>query len=75
MREIDDELCHHTDSSGWEISVWPLQLDQVLEVEWAKKIIEHDSLVATVAEKGLNEGMSFSSMKNFDSFWEWFSPN
>ena len=26
IREIDDELCHHTDASGWEITVWPLQV-------------------------------------------------
>ena len=26
IREIDDELCHHTESAGWEISVWPLQV-------------------------------------------------
>ena len=26
MREIDDELCHHTDMGGWNIKVWPLQV-------------------------------------------------
>ena len=26
IREIDDELCHHTDAAGWEITVWPLQV-------------------------------------------------
>ena len=30
IREIDDELCHHTDASGWEITVWPLQVQCVL---------------------------------------------
>ena len=26
IREIDDELCHHTDMAGWEITVWPLEV-------------------------------------------------
>ena len=25
IRQIDDELCHHTDASGWDITIWPLQ--------------------------------------------------
>lgn len=72
--EIDDELCHHTESSEWGVTVWPLQPDQELEVEWSKKIIENNSLVSKEAS-GLNEEMQFTSMKNFDAFWEWFSPN
>ena len=72
--EIDDELCHHTDSSGWEIIVWPLQPDQNLEVEWAKKIVEHEALTSK-EETGLNEDMEFSSATAFDKFWDWFSPN
>jgi len=72
--EIDDELCHHTDSSGWEITVWPLQPDQNLEVEWAKKNIEHDALNSR-EEKGLTEDMKFTSISNFDKFWDWFAPN
>ena len=26
LREIDDELCHHTSMAGWNLSVWPLQV-------------------------------------------------
>lgn len=26
MREIDQELCHHTNMGGWELVVWPLQV-------------------------------------------------
>ena len=73
IREIDDELCHHTDASGWDITVWPLGPLQNLEVEWSKKIIEHDSL--QTKETGLNHDMKFTSMTNFDLFWQWFSPN
>lgn len=75
MREIDDELCHHTESSGWEISVWPLQPDQDLEAEWAKKIIENNSLSSREESGKLNETLPFSSMNAVDKFWEWFSPN
>ena len=28
IREIDDELCHHTEMSGWEINVWLLQVSR-----------------------------------------------
>ena len=75
ISEIDDELCHHTEAAGWEITVWPLQPDQQLEVEWGKKMIEHESLTSKEKEKGLNEEMEFDSIKRFDEFWDWFSPN
>ena len=26
IRELDDELCHHTGIAGWEIMVWPIQV-------------------------------------------------
>ncbi len=73
--------------------MWPLEPGQVLEVEWAKKIVEHDALVQKTplpetvrvvqgaAEQvegqhhGQNEAMTFTTIKNFDSFWDWFSPN
>ena len=74
ISEIDDELCHHTDMSGWEITVWPLQPDQNLEVEWAKKNIEHDALNSR-EERGLTEDMRFTSTTSFDKFWDWFAPN
>ena len=72
--EIDDELCHHTDSSEWEITVWELQT-QDLEVETAKKVIEQEALVTKESQKGLTEKINFTSMAAFDKFWEWFSPN
>lgn len=30
IREIDDELCHHTDAAGWDITVWPLQVPAIV---------------------------------------------
>lgn len=29
MREIDQELCHHTGIAGWDLVVWPLQVCSV----------------------------------------------
>ena len=26
IREIDDEICHHTSMAGWDLTVWPLQV-------------------------------------------------
>ncbi len=26
IREIDDELCHHTEMSGWDLTVWVLEV-------------------------------------------------
>ena len=26
MREIDQELCHHTGLAGWDLTVWPLEV-------------------------------------------------
>ena len=74
IREIDDELCHHTDSSGWEFTVWELQT-QDLEVETAKKVIEQEALFSKESQKGLTEKLSITSMAAFDKLWEWFSPN
>ena len=73
IRGIDDELCHHTDAAGWSIMVWPLLEDQVLEVEWNKKIIEQGSLQSS-EEVGMNE-LEFTSMDNWDKFGKWFWPN
>ncbi|KAL5460519.1 hypothetical protein EMCRGX_G033970 [Ephydatia muelleri] len=72
IRGIDDELCHHTDAAGWSITVWPLLEDQVLEVEWNKKIIEQGSLQSS-EEVGMNE-LVFTSMDNWDKFEKWFWP-
>lgn len=26
IRDIEDELCHHTSMAGWDLMVWPLQV-------------------------------------------------
>lgn len=75
IREIDDELCHHTDASGWEITVWPLQAGEMLEVEWVKKVIQQDSLNSKEGSSGINEEITFSSMESLQKFWDWFSPS
>ena len=75
MREIDDELCHHTDAAGWDLVVWPLMPGQDVDVECAKKMIERDSLTSKEEDsKGLAEEMTFTAMESFDQFWDWFSP-
>ena len=51
-----------------------LQDGQDLEVECAKKIIEHDSLVSKDGENGITDQMEFTSKASFEKFWEWFSP-
>lgn len=70
---IDDELCHHTECSEWEITVWPHQADD-LEFEYAKKIIELNALSSKESQKGLTEKLRFTSMRSFNRFWDWFSP-
>ena len=74
IREIDDELCHHTDSSEWEVTVWQLHSED-LEVECAKKVIELEALTSNETPKGLTEELRFTSMDRFDMLWDWFSPN
>jgi len=74
IREIDDELCHHTDSSEWEVTVWQLHTES-LEVECAKKAIELEALTSSENPKGLTEELRFTSMDRFDMLWDWFSPN
>ncbi len=29
IREIDDELCHHTEMSGWDLTVWLLEVSHI----------------------------------------------
>lgn len=73
IADVDDELCHHTECSEWEITVWPSQKTD-LEFECAKKIIELKALTSKETQKGLNEKLCFTTMKSFDKLWEWFSP-
>ena len=74
LTSIDDELCHHTECSEWEIRVWTPQ-SRNLECECAKKIIELNTLSSKETQRGLNEKLSFSTMEGFDKLWEWFSPD
>ena len=54
--------------------VYPLNDDQNLELEWSKKVVEHDSLIAPNGA-GINENLTFTDRDTFDQFWEWLSPN
>ena len=71
---IDDELCHHTECSEWEIRIWTPQSND-LQYECAKKIIEMNTLTSKNTQNGLTEKLSFTTMESFDKLWEWFSPN
>ena len=57
-----------------QLTVHAVPDDQDLELEWAKKIVEHDSLVAPNSS-GINESLTFTNRDTFDNFWEWLSPN
>lgn len=70
---IDDELCHHTECSEWDITVWPHPADD-LEFECAKKIIELKALPSKKNQKGLTEKLCFTTMGSFNRLWDWFSP-
>ncbi|XP_064404262.1 uncharacterized protein LOC135349648 [Halichondria panicea] len=74
IREIDDELCHHTEMSGWDLTVWVLEDEDDLDVECGKKSIEHNALVSKDGN-GITEEMSFGNRGAFDKFWDWFMPN
>ena len=51
-------------------------MDQDLELEWAKKVIESQALTSPDQEqKGLNEHLYVSDMESFDKLWHWWSPN
>ena len=73
ITSIDDELCHHTECSMWEIIILQIQSHD-LEFECAKKVIELNSLTSKDRQKGLNEQLRFTSMQSFDRLWEWFCP-
>jgi hypothetical protein len=74
ISEVDDALCHHTDSAGWNLKVIEVQPEE-LELSWNKAIIEHSSICNPNNTTGLNERLHFTNMETFDSFWEWLSPN
>ena len=74
IANVDDELCHHTECSEWEITIWPPQTTD-LEFECAKKVIELNAMTSTEIQSGLTDVLCFTSMGSFDKLWEWFSPN
>lgn len=74
ISSVDDELCHHTDSTEWEVRVWTSQPND-LEFDCAKKIIEQNALSSKDTQIGLNDKLHFSTMDEFERFWEWFSPD
>ena len=75
IREIDDELCHHTSQNEWKLKVLPIKPPQRLEVEWAKKVIEKDALASPDDPRGLNSGLSFTHWDNWEEFSKWFFPD
>ena len=73
IREIDDELCHHTDAWDWQLEIWPLADFDNLEVEWAKKVCVKESLRSS-DERGLNESIKFTHKDNWVKFKKWLNP-
>ena len=37
IQAIDDELCHHSPASFWQLKVWPIASTENLELEWQCK--------------------------------------
>ncbi|XP_065883825.1 uncharacterized protein [Dysidea avara] len=74
IREIDDELCHHSMASQWQLQIWPLADSDNLEVEWAKKVCNKESLQSS-EESGLNESVKFTHKHNWVEFKKWLNPN
>ena len=74
IREIDDELCHHTQECQWSLKVLPVPPPMNLEVEWCKKVVEKASLMSTSESHGLNEQLSFTSYDSWKQFSDWFFP-
>ena len=76
IREIDDELCHHSMASQWQLKIWPLADSDNLEVEWAKKVCNKESLPSSPDdESGLNESIKFTHKHNWVEFKKWLNPN
>jgi len=74
IRAIDDELCHHSPASFWQLQVWPILPTDNLELEWIKKICLKHALPSPEGG-GLNESIKFTSMDVWLAFKEWFYPN
>lgn len=74
IREIDDELCHHTGECQWTLKVFPVAPPLSLEVEWAKKVVEKGSLMSVNDTHGVNEQLTFTSFDSWKQFSDWFFP-
>ena len=74
IRVIDDELCHHSFASQWQLQIWPVPDSVNLEVEWAKKVCLKESLQSS-DESGLNESIKFTHKDNWVDFKKWLNPN
>jgi hypothetical protein len=75
IREIDDELCHHTSECDWSLKVYVIRPPDKLEVEWAKRVVTCNSLMSADEPGGLNEVLVFSNWDNWKVFSEWFFPS
>ncbi len=51
IKEVDDELCHHTSLAGWELIVWPLQVCQaiihVAQIQTSSQLTVHTYFTIT----------------------------
>ena len=74
IQAIDDELCHHSMASFWQLQVWPLNDTDNLEVEWAKKVCNKDAMHSPDG-RGLNENITFTNKSNWIEFKKWLNPN
>ena len=73
IRAIDDELCHHSPASFWQLKVWPIASTDNLELEWIKKMCLKHALPSPDGG-GLNEYIKFTSMDTWKAFKDWFYP-
>jgi len=73
IKAIDDELCHHSMASFWQLQIWPLADSENLELEWAKKICSKNS-IHTPGGRGLNESVKFTQKSNWVEFKKWLNP-
>lgn len=74
IQAIDDELCHHSPASFWQLQVWPVEDNENLELEWIKKLCLKDAL-PSIDGGGLNESIKFTGMETWKDFKKWFYPN
>ena len=75
IREIDDELCHHSQECQWSLKTFPIKPPSNLEVEWAKKVMTCNSLMSAEDSRGLNEVLTLTSWDNWEEFRSWFFPS